>query len=171
MVNYGIALIGFMGTGKSSVAKILSKKLDLELIEIDDLIERKMKMTIAGIFEKYGEAKFREVEKNIIKKIKDKKNAVISCGGGVCLNNENVVNIKTNNKVILLDASAKVILDRIKMDNHRPILKANMDIESIEKIKITRKPSYHKAADIIIDTDNKTIYEIADEIIRIINAQ
>ena len=170
MVNHGIALIGFMGTGKSTIAKILSKKLDLAFIETDDLIERKMEMTISKIFEKYGEENFRMAEKDIIKKIKDKNNVVISCGGGVCLNNENIANIKANNKVILLDASANVILDRIKMDNHRPILMENMDIESIKKIKITRKPSYLKAADIIIDTNNKTIYEITDEIIRIINA-
>lgn len=168
MVGYNIALIGFMGTGKSSVAKMLSEKLNLELIDTDSLIEKKMQITIPEIFEKYGEEKFREMEKDIIKEIKDTKNVILSCGGGACLDNENIINLRINNKIILLDASAEVILDRIKMDSNRPILKANMNIESIQKIKSARKSSYHKAADIIVCTDNKTISEITDEIIKII---
>lgn len=168
MVDCGIALIGFMGTGKSSVAKMLSNKLGLELIDTDYIIEKKMQIPISEIFHKYGEEKFREIEKNIIEDIKQKRNSVISCGGGVCLDKENIVNIKINNKVILLDASAEVILDRLKNDHSRPILKGNMNIESIEKIKAKRKDSYYQGADIVINTDHKTISEIADKIMKMI---
>lgn len=166
MVDYSIVLIGFMGTGKTSIANALSKRLGLKLIDTDELIEKTREMTITEIFQKYGEEKFREIERDIIKEISDKKHTIISCGGGVCLREENIRNIKRGNKVILLEASASVILDRIKGDINRPVLKGKWDIQSIEDIINTRKSSYHRAADIIIDTDDKTILEIVDEIIR-----
>lgn len=166
MVDYSIVLIGFMGTGKSTIAKALSERLNLKLIDTDELIEKRMGMTITEIFEKYGEEKFRDIEEDIIKEISDKKHTVISCGGGVCLREENISNLKRGNKVILLEASASVILDRIKGDVNRPVLKEKMDIDSIEDIMNIRKPSYYKAADIIIDTNEETISEIVDEIIR-----
>lgn len=165
MVEYSIALIGFMGSGKSSVAKALSHSLRLNVLDTDVLIEEKMKTSISEIFEKYGEEKFREVEKEVVENIKNEKNSIISCGGGVCLNPQNIVNIRENKLVVLLDASDGVILERLKEDSSRPILKSNLNIETIEKIKAQRKESYHKAADLIVDTDNKTVLEIADEII------
>lgn len=165
MVDYSIVLIGFMGTGKSSVASVLSEKIKFKLIDTDQLIEETMEMTISKIFETYGEIGFRKIEENTIKEISTEKASVISCGGGVCLREENIRNIKRGNKVILLEASPSVVLDRIEKDINRPILKEKMDIENIEKIMKKRKGSYDKAADIIIDTDNKTILEIVDEII------
>ena len=165
MVDYSIVLIGFMGTGKSIIGKKLSERLNLELIDTDCLVEKKMKMTIAKIFEKYGEEKFRHIEAGIIKEVSRKKNKVIACGGGACLRIENIENLRKANKVILLQASASVILDRIKEDTNRPILKDKMTISAIEEILEERKGSYHRAADIVIDTDNKTPLEIVDEIL------
>lgn len=166
MVNYNIVLIGFMGTGKSSVAKNLSERLNMELIDTDECIVKRTDMTIPEIFEKYGEGRFRQIEHDVIKDLKDKKGTIISCGGGACLKKENISNMKENNKVILLEASPKVILERIEGDSNRPILKDKMNVDSIEDIMKIRKSSYHIAADIIIDTIDKTILEIADEIIR-----
>lgn len=168
MANCGFALIGFMGTGKSSVAKMLSTKLNLELIDTDDLIESKFQMSISEFFSKYGEEKFRKIEKDLIQDISSNLNSVIACGGGVSLNNDNITNLKINNKIILLNASSESIFDRLKTDNTRPILKSNMDVNTIRIIKTNRKESYNKSADIIIDTDSKTISEITDEIIGMI---
>lgn len=165
MVDYSIVLVGFMGTGKSTVAKVLSKRLDLELIDTDKCIETNMKMTIPEIFKKYGEEGFRDIEAGIIKDLKNKNVAVISCGGGVCLRDENIVNLKESHRVILLEASAEIILKRVKGDSNRPILKGKTDIESIETIMNIREPSYQKCADLIIDTDDKSIEKIVDEII------
>ena len=139
MVDYSVVLVGFMATGKSTVAKVLSKKLDRELIDTDKCIEAKIKMTIPEIFKKYGETGFRDIEAGIIKDLKDKKGTVISCGGGVCLRDENIANLKENHKVILLEASAEIILKRVKGDSNRPLLKGKTDIESIETIMNTRK--------------------------------
>ncbi|OLS02353.1 shikimate kinase [Tissierella creatinophila] len=169
MVDYSIVLIGFMGTGKSTVAKVLSKQLNLELIDTDKSIEKKTGLTISEIFEKYGEKGFRDIETDIIKDLKDKKEKIISCGGGVCLRDENIKNLKTNHRVILLEASARVILERIKDDDTRPILKDKTDIESVEMIMKRRKASYQKCADLIIDTDEKSVEKIVDEIIEKLN--
>ncbi len=165
MVDYSIVLIGFMGTGKTSIAKALSERLNMELIDTDECIVKRTNMTIPEIFEKYGEYSFRQIEHDTIKDLKDRKGTIISCGGGACLRNENISNMKENNKVILLEASPKVILERIIGDTDRPVLKGKMDIDNIENIMNIRKASYHRAADIIIDTVDKTILEIVDEII------
>lgn len=166
MVEYSIVLIGFMGTGKSTIAKVLSKRLNLKLIDTDKCIEENTEMTIPEIFERYGEKGFRDIEADIIKDLKDKKEKIISCGGGVCLRDENIKNLKENHKVILLEAGAEVILNRIKDDSNRPILKGKTDIYSIEKIMNIRKPSYRNCADIIIDTDEKCVERVVDEIIK-----
>lgn len=165
MVDYSIVLIGFMGTGKSTIGRALSERLNLELIDTDDLVEKKMTMPISQIFKEYGEVKFRDLESDMLQEVSGKKNKIISCGGGVCLREENIINIKKDNKVILLQASPRVILDRIKADVNRPILKEKMNVDNIEAIIEERKQSYYKAADIIIDTDDKTLLEIVDEIL------
>lgn len=168
MVEKNIALIGFMGSGKSSVGQSICEKLNINHIDTDFLIEKNMKMKISEIFKKYGEEKFREIEKDTIKGLKDNKNCIISCGGGVILNKENIINLRNNFILILLEASAEVILDRIKTDTSRPILSSNMDLKTIKKIKLQRKEAYFNSADIIIYTDNKSISDITKEILTIL---
>lgn len=166
MVKASIALIGFMGTGKTTISKILSKRLNREHIDTDKVIEKKMGMTVSAIFEKYGEDDFRNIESHVIKELKDKEEAIISFGGGVCLREENISNIRENHKVILLEASSKAIFERVSRDSSRPVLKGKTDIGSIEKIIEMRKDSYRRCADKIIDTDGKTISDIVDIIIK-----
>lgn len=166
MVDYSIVLIGFMGTGKSTVAKVLCKKLNLKLIDTDKCIELRMGMTIPEIFERYGEKGFRDIETDIIKDLKDKKGKIISCGGGVCLRDENIKSLRENHKVILLEASAEEVLERIREDSNRPLLSEKKNIMSIEMLMNKRKPSYRKCADIIINTDEKCVEKIVDEIIK-----
>lgn len=166
MVEASIALIGFMGTGKTTISKVLSKRLNRELIDTDKAIEKKAGITIAEIFEKHGEDGFRDIESHIIKDLKDKRGAIISFGGGVCLREENISNIRENHKVILLEVSSKAIFERVSRDSKRPVLKGKTDIASIEKIMDKRKASYRRCADKVIYTDGKTISEIADIIIK-----
>lgn len=166
MVEASIALIGFMGTGKTAVSKVLSRRLNRELIDSDKAIEKDTGMTIAEIFKKDGEDVFRDMESQMIKELKDKKGAIISFGGGVCLREENIGNIKENHKVILLEASSKVIFERVGRDSSRPVLKGKLDLASIEKIMDKRKASYRRCADKTIDTDGKTISAIVNIIIK-----
>lgn len=164
-----ILLIGFMATGKTTMAKEISKKLAMEYIDLDKVIEEKIEMSIADIFERYGEEYFRQVEKQCIKNINQLQDTIISCGGGVCLDPDNIVNIKKAGKVILLEGSPETILSRIKMDRNRPLLKDKDDIEGIKRMMDERKYSYHQSADIIIDTSGKSVLNVRDEILRAIN--
>lgn len=164
-----IALIGFMATGKTTIAKELSKSLGIRFVDIDKLIEEKMEISIPEIFEKHGEEYFRQIEKETIEDISKSQNTIISCGGGVCLDPENIINIRKSGKVVLLEANPETILSRTESDSSRPLLKDKNDVEGIKRIMDERSDSYHKSADIIIDTSGKSIHSVKDEIIRGLN--
>lgn len=164
-----IALVGFMATGKTTIAKKLARSLGMEFIDIDRAIEEKMGMKISYIFEKHGEDYFRQIEKNIVEETSKLENMVISCGGGVCLDSENIVNLKKKGKVVLLEADVETVLQRVSLNNNRPLLKDKKDVESIKDIMDRRKDSYHRAADIIVDTSKKSISQVRDEILRELN--
>lgn len=162
---YNIILIGFMGTGKSTVGKKISQKLAMEYIDTDVLIQERTGMSINEIFQNYGESYFRNIEKNVIAEVSNMKNTIILCGGGVVLNKENIIALRKKGKIILLKAEAATIYGRIKEDDTRPLLNGQMALETIEKLLQKRKETYKDASDIIIETDNKTVEEISTEII------
>ena len=108
---------------------------------------------------------FRKCETKALMQLSDEKNIVISCGGGIVLKDENIEIMKKQGKVVLLTATPEVIYDRVKNSNTRPILNENMSIEYIANLIENRKDKYLKAADIIVDTDNKSLEEICEEII------
>lgn len=114
MENKNIFLIGFMGVGKSTIAKILAKELDAELVEMDETIETEAGITINEIFEKYGEQHFRDLESALVERIADKGGAVVSCGGGAVLRKENVAAMKKNGRVIFLSATPETIFERVR---------------------------------------------------------
>ncbi|MEK6972503.1 MAG: shikimate kinase, partial [archaeon] len=116
-----ISLIGFMGTGKSAVAKEIAKKNKMENVDIDENIEKNAGMPIKEIFGKFGEKKFRELEAKELKRIIKGKNRVCSCGGGIVLNDKNVNLLKSNSIVAWLWANPETILKRVK-GNARPLL-------------------------------------------------
>ena len=163
--DLNIMLIGFMGTGKTSVSTKLSELLNMKIIDTDEYIELKENMKIDKIFSLYGEEYFRQCEKNALIELSKEKNTIISCGGGIILKDENIQIMKQQGIIILLTASAKNIYKRVKDSTTRPLLNNNMTIEHIDKLMESRKEKYLKAADIIINTDNKTIEEICNEII------
>ena len=160
-----IILVGFMGTGKSSVSKKLSEVLKMKSIDTDQYIERKENTTIDKIFSINGEEYFRKCEKDALLELSKKKNIIISCGGGIVIKDENIKLIKEMGKVILLTASSNTIYKRVKYSKDRPILNANMNEEYIATLMKKREEKYLQAADIIINTDNKSIEKICEEII------
>ncbi len=160
-----IALIGFMGAGKSSVSHYLRDMLAMDEVETDELIVEAEGMSIADIFEKQGEGYFRRVESQVIRRLRGKKGAVISCGGGVVMREENVQNLKASSRIVLLSASPETILDRVKGSTKRPILNGHMDVGYIRDLMEKRRASYQAAADLEVATDGKDVAQICEEIL------
>jgi shikimate kinase len=159
-----IVLIGFMGTGKSVVGKRLAKELKMRFVSTDDIIEKRERRAIAKIFEESGEPYFRNIEREVVKEASALDNVVIAAGGGVVLNEENMINLKANGTIVSLSASPQVIYERTKKYKTRPLLNVPDPVAKIKELMEARTPFY-KRADYQIDTSNKTVAEIAREII------
>ncbi len=159
-----IYLIGFMGVGKSTVAKMLSDKLDFELIDTDIEIEKRENRSINEIFSQNGEEYFREKEKELIEELSKKDNVIISCGGGIIKSDVNIANMKKSGSVVLLEASPEIIYNRVKDDNNRPLLVSNPGIEGIKKLMKEREESYNKAFTHKVDA-SKTPVQVVNDII------
>lgn len=162
-----IVLIGFMGTGKSTVGKILAEKLHKDFIEMDDFISQKANKTIPEIFAQDGEIKFRELEMCISKELSEKKNVIISAGGGLILNKLNIDYLKKKSIIVLLQANPAEIFKRISKDGKekRPLLDNNDPVKEIKSLLDYRQYYYNNAAEITISTNNKDPDQIALEII------
>ncbi|MEW6068756.1 MAG: shikimate kinase [Nitrospirota bacterium] len=159
-----IILTGFMGTGKTEVGKEIARLLGVRFIDIDTEIEKTEKMTIKEIFKLFGEQRFREIETEMIKKISGYKDLVISTGGGAVLKQGNMDALKKNGVIVLLTATPETILERTGNNKDRPLLFVENPLERIKELLDFRKPFYEKA-DIMIDTEDKTPLQIAEEII------
>lgn len=157
-------LIGFMGTGKSTVAQQLSTFMQADVIEMDQAIVEEQGMEITDIFAKFGEEHFRNIESKFLKKIKKKSRCIVSCGGGVVVRPENAEYMKKNGKVILLMASPETVYQRVRYSKERPILNENMSVEHIEQLMEKRRELYMGVADLIIDTDGKDPVQICQDI-------
>lgn len=162
--NGNIFLIGFMGAGKTSVSKCLAKKKGMDVIEMDDMISEREGMSVSEIFKTFGEERFRNDETGLIREMAGRKNTVISCGGGAPLRTENVIAMKKSGLVVLLTASPETVLKRVYPSHERPILEGHKNVDFIRNLMEKRKERYLQAADLIIDTDNKSIDLVATEI-------
>ncbi len=169
LFDYNIVLIGFMGAGKTTVSEYLSTMFAMDVVEMDQVIVEREGMSIADIFATYGEEYFRNRETQLLKEMQLRKRAVISCGGGAALREENVVEMKKNGRVVLLTASPHTIYDRVKDSKDRPILNGNNNVEFITELMEKRREKYEKAADIVIYTDDKTVLQICEELISRLN--
>ena len=155
-MNKNIVLIGFMGSGKSMIARELGIRLKVEVIATDALSEAKENMSIHEIFQSKGEAYFRDVESGIIKEVSLRRGIVIDCGGGVVLLKENLQHLKTNGIVFYLQATPEVIYQRIKHESHRPLLKTPDPLGCINELYQQRLPLYSQA-DFTIDANDASI--------------
>ncbi len=161
-----IALIGFMGAGKTAVGRVLAGKLNKKLAELDSLIEDKARKPISRIFQEDGEIAFRQLETEVTREVAAGKNQVIACGGGVVLNKINIDRLKEESVVVYLTASPDIILQRVSADNSvRPLLKKSNKATAIKELIAFRQPLYERAADIKIDTSKLGIEAVAQQII------
>ncbi len=153
-LNCNLVLYGFMGTGKSTVSKLLSSKIEVPYVDTDNYIENKMSMTISEIFSRYGEIFFRNLETNICKEFSNKTNLIISVGGGTVLYDKNVNYLSKNGKFVFLNTPIDIIKKRLKYDSSRPLLKSSNYSKKIENLFFQRLPLYKSISDIIIDCDD-----------------
>ncbi|MFH1594344.1 MAG: shikimate kinase [Candidatus Omnitrophota bacterium] len=140
-----IALVGFMGTGKTAAARMLSGRLNMKYISTDDLIEGRVGMSIPDIFSKKGEKYFRSVEREVIKDTSTMKNVIIDTGGGALIDPNNLKDLKAGGTVICLWATPENILERTKKYAHRPLLNVDDPLKKIRDLLAERRPFYQGA--------------------------
>jgi len=163
-----IALIGFMGTGKTAAGRVLAAKLHKQFVEMDSLIGKKAGKSIYDIFQQDGEIAFRELEIETTKEVASGKNLVVACGGGIILNKINVDRLRQGAVVILLTASPDVILQRTSGDDvKRPLLEVPDPALAIQELLEFRKLCYERASDVAVDTSKLDI----DAVVELITEQ
>lgn len=158
-----LVLIGFMGSGKTTVAKSLATKLNLQFIDMDNLVLKKTtRKSINQIFKLDGEKKFREIELEVAKEMDPKESSVISTGGGVVMSQQVMSHLTKNANVYYLKASFDKIKKRIALKEIKPPLFQN--VYSAKKLFDLREPLYRQYANLVIETDHKNVEEIVKEI-------
>lgn len=163
-MKQNIALIGMMGTYKSTVGKLLADKLQMFFLDCDELLTHELAMSINEMFSSYGEEYFRKQESKLISCVSSYENVLISTGGGVILNPKNMECLRDYCYIIALNSSADSIYKRLKNSSTRPLLQP-MSKKRIKQLLYERTPHYEKWADTVIDTYRLTPKAIANKII------
>ena len=159
-----LALVGFMGTGKSSVGRSLADFLHFGFVDTDELIERRANKTIPEIFSQHGEPVFRDLEKKIVAELATQRQLVISTGGGLAANPENLASLKTHALVICLWASPETIWERVRTQSHRPLLQTPDPLGKIRELLAQREPFY-KQADVLVNTERRSVKEVVQHVL------
>lgn len=167
MPQKNIVLIGFMGSGKSMVAKRLAKILNREAVSLDGLIETREGRPVGEIFKESGEAYFREKEREAVQEVAQKGSLIIDCGGGAVLDSQNIIALKQNGILIYLSATPETIFERVKHKNTRPLLEVADPQGKIKELLAQRQPLYAQADHTVV-TDNKTVEKVSEEIINLL---
>jgi shikimate kinase len=161
-----IVLIGYRGTGKSTVAKAVAARLALAMVSTDAEIVRRAGQSITDIVAKHGWEYFRDLESQTCQESADRDGLVIDTGGGAILRRQNVAALKKNGTIFWLTASVATIAQRIGGDRQRPSLTGRKSfIEEIEEVLCERTPLYQDAADFVIATDGRSVAQVVDEIL------
>lgn len=155
-----IVLVGFMGTGKTAVGKMLANELAMTFVDMDEAIVKKNGKSIPEIFAQDGEERFRQLERQLCVELSVESGIVIATGGGIVLNPLNIRDFSESGLVICLKASPETILRRVETDTNRPLLTGNK-MEKIKKILSDRKELYNSIPD-SIDTDQRSLREVCD---------
>ena len=155
-----------MGTGKTVVGKEVAKRLGRQFLDLDSLIEEKEKRKISQIFAEEGEAHFRGLERQALKEVSVEGNLVVSCGGGIVLNRENIQIMKQAGLIICLSSRPEVILRRTQGDSHRPLLKVNNPEKKIEGL-LKNRASFYAQSDYTIDTSDLPVSSVAEKVLEI----
>ena len=161
-----VALIGFMGAGKTTVGRILAERLGMGFVETDELVEEIAGKPIPRIFEEDGEERFRELEAEAVRRASSMRGVIISCGGGVVLRSRNVEALRRTCVIVYLKTSPEEAYRRTLGDEYRPLLKVGDRMARIRELLSMREPLYRSSADIVVETDGLSPEEVADRVIR-----
>ena len=160
---HNLALIGFMGTGKTSVGRLVAGMLNFEFVDTDELIEEYTGRSLSEIFMKDGEAAFRALEKKVVQELSSKTKTVISTGGGLPAQPENLPHLKATALVVCLWASPEKIWERVRQQSHRPLLRDADPQKKIRELLAVREPFYRQA-DVLVNTGLRSPREVAQQI-------
>lgn len=161
---HNLALIGFMGTGKSSVGRFCAAQLRFEFVDTDDLIERRAGKSITQIFAEQGESAFREIERELVAEMKDWRRRVIATGGGLGAEEANLTSLKQHALVVCLWATPGEIWERVRDQTHRPLLKDPDPQERIRALLELRTPFY-RTADVLVNTGSRSAREVVQQVL------
>jgi shikimate kinase len=163
-VIQNLALVGFMGSGKSSVGQLVAAQLHFRFADTDELIEARAGKTISAIFNEEGELRFREYEREVVEKLKSLHRTVIATGGGLVAHQENLGALKTHALVICLWASPETIWERVRHQTHRPLLQTPDGPAKIRQLLAEREPFYRQA-DVLVNTEMRSVNEVVHQVI------
>ncbi len=161
---HNIALIGFMGTGKSSVGQLVASHLRFSFFDTDHDIEARAGKRITEIFAQEGEVAFRQWEERIVAELVSRTRTVIATGGGLPTHEQNLTSLKTHSLVVCLWASPEKIWERVRGQSHRPLLNDSDPLAKIRRLLETREP-YYRQADVLINTEMRSVREVAQQVI------
>lgn len=161
---HNIALIGFMGTGKSSVGQLAAAQLHFTFLDTDHVIEARAGKTISEIFAEQGEPAFRELENKIVGELVARTKTVIATGGGLPVNPENLASLKAHSLVVCLWASPEKIWERVRNQSHRPLLTEADPLGKIRCLLAEREP-YYRQADVLLNTEVRSLRDVAQQVV------
>lgn len=160
-----LALIGFMGTGKSTVGLGVANLLDFDFVDTDRLVETRAGKTIAAIFAQDGEAAFREIERQVVEDLAHRDRTVIATGGGLGANPDHLASLKRHALVVCLWTTAEVIWERVRHQSHRPLLQVSDPQARIRELLAQREPFYRQA-DVLVNTGPRLLRDVIQHVVR-----
>ncbi len=160
---HNLALAGFMGTGKTSVGRLVAGILHFEFVDTDEMIETQTGRRIAQIFTEDGEPAFRKIESEMVRQLSCRRNLVISTGGGLILNQDNLDSLKQHAWVVCLWASAETIYHRIRNQTHRPLLQCPDPLARIREL-LGERDSAYRQADMLLNCEARPLREMASHL-------
>jgi shikimate kinase len=159
-----LALVGFMGTGKSSAGRLAAELLQFEFVDTDELIESQSGISIEEIFKTQGEPAFRQLEQGVVRNLAQRQKLVIATGGGLIADPANLASLKTHALVVCLWASPETIWERVRTQTHRPLLQTADPLGKIRELFARRDPLYRQA-DVLVNTAQRSPKEVAQQVL------
>ena len=161
MSRTNVAVVGFMGAGKSTVGRELAARLGKTFVETDILVERRAGMSVSDVFARHGEAHFRDLESDVVREAAQSHDCVIACGGGVVLREENVAALKASSVMVYLEVAPQSVLSRIgPQSTVRPLLSGPDRERRVAELMEQRRSAYEAAADVTVATDGLAVEEV-----------
>jgi shikimate kinase len=161
---HNLALIGFMGTGKSCVGRLVAESLHFTFLDTDDVIKARAGKSVNEIFQQDGEAAFREWERKVVEELTARTKTVVATGGGLPANEANLASLKSHALVVCLWASPEAIWERVRDHTHRPLLDAPDPLAKIRDLLAVRSP-YYRQADVLVTTEMRPLREVAAQVV------